>query len=292
LATASALLVAGCGGGSATGPAASDQSTVPAGQGGNQANSEFGLPEAEIVKRVDAVEALIATCMKDAGFEYIAVDYATARKAMDTNSKPGGMNPDQFLAEYGYGITTLVAGADAQAAVGLSRNAAIRDGLPPADQIAWDRQLLGENTNQTFVVGLDREDMSPTGGCTRTAVEKNFSKAELGPGFVNYQNADSARIDQDPRVIAAYNDWSNCMRTAGFSYGISSDIKSDLALRLDALKGSRSVDELDAASTAALAQLQGEERAISAADHQCELDNVADIKAKVQAELLGPSAGN
>lgn len=252
--------------------------------------AEFGLTEAEVTRRVDAVEQSIATCMADAGFEYIPVDYATVRTAMDTNSKPSGMTADEFRAQYGYGITTLSAEANAQANIGLGRNAAIRDGLPPADQVAWIRQLLGENADQTFAVGLDSEDLSRTGGCTKTAVEANFSQAELGPGFVNYQNGEGARIDQDPRVIEAYRNWATCMRDAGYSYDEPTSIKLDLASRLAATTGGADIGSLAADAKAAVDQLQGEELAIAAADNQCEIDNVSDVKKQVETEILGRPA--
>lgn len=295
------LIVASCGGsgsGSATStavPVGGSAATTPADQGQGQAQgsdaAEFGLTEAEIAKRVDVVEQSIATCMTDAGFEYLPVDYATVRQAMDTDSKPSGMTVEEFRAQFGYGITTLSITANAQANIGLGRNVAIRDGLPAADQVAWNRQLLGENPDQTFVVGLDSEDLSRTGGCTRTAVEANFSQAELGPGFVNYQNADGARIDQDPRVIEAYRNWATCMRDAGYSYDDPNAIKLDLASRLATITGGADIDGLAADAAASVVQLQGEELAIAAADNQCELDHVADVKKQVEAEILGTTGG-
>jgi len=300
-ALAAALIVASCGGtgsGSATStvvPVGGSAATTAADQGQGQAQgsdaAEFGLTEAEVAKRIDAVEQSIATCMTDAGFEYIPVDYATVRQAMDTDSKPGGMTADEFRTQFGYGISTLSITANAQANIGLGRNVAIRDGLPAADQVAWNRQLLGENPDQTFVVGLDSEDLSRTGGCTKTAVEANFSQAELGPGFVNYQNADGARIDQDPRVIEAYRNWATCMRDAGYSYDDSTAIKLDLASRLATITGGADIDGLAADAAASVVQLQGEELAIAAADNQCQLDHVADVKKQVEAEILGTAGG-
>lgn len=275
----------------AIGAACSGSSPSPdqAADQGQSGDSEFGLTEAEIVQRVDAVEAAIAACMTDAGFEYFPVDYATARQAMDSNSKPSGLDPDQFRAEMGYGISTLFAGAATQATIGLGeRNLQIRDALPASDRVAWERQLFGENPNQTFVVGLDSEDLSQTGGCTRAAVEATFSPEELGPGFVNYQNAEGARVDQDPRVIAAYRDWATCMRDAGFSYATADEIDADLSARLEAITAGEDPAGLSPAAQAALTQLQGEELAIAAADHECEVRFVADVKAQVQTELLGP----
>lgn len=278
-------------GNSSAQPAAATAVSGNNGQDGQRGDSEFGLPEAEVTKRVDAVESLIATCMNDAGFEYIPVDYATVRKAMDSNSKPSGMKADEFRAQYGYGITTQFAGADSQAVMGMGeQNIRIRNGLSTADLAAYNRALYGENPSATFVVSLDSEDFSQTGGCTRQAVEQVFTPDELGPGFVNYQNAEGARVDQDPRVIAAMKDWAACMRDAGYSYDNSDAIKTDLANRLDAITGGAAPDTLSADAQAALTQLQGEELAIAAADHQCNVQFVDPIKTQVETELLGPAA--
>ena len=62
-----------------------------------------------------------------------------AHDAMDTNSKPSGLNADEFRAQFGYGITTLFAGADSQAVMGAGeQNIRIRSGLSAADRVAYD----------------------------------------------------------------------------------------------------------------------------------------------------------
>lgn len=264
------------------------------GQGNAQNQSdfaEFGLTEAEVARRVDKVESLIAQCMRDAGFEYVPVDYPTVRKAMNSNSKPSGMKAADFRAKFGYGITTQYAGANKQAEMGEgAQNIRIRNSLSTADRTAYLHTLYGDNPSATFVVSLDSEDFSQTGGCTRKAVEQVFSPAELGPGFVNLQNAQGARIDQDPRVIAANKDWAACMRKAGYSYNNSDEIKADLAKRLDAITHGADPATLPADAQAALKQLQGEELAIAAADHQCNVKFVDPIRKQVETELLGPAA--
>ncbi len=252
---------------------------------------EFGLTEAEIVRRVDATEGLIAQCMTAAGFEYFPVDYATARKAMDSNSKPSALTGDQFRSQFGYGITTLYAGPTTQATLSVGRrNDAYKAGLSTADRVAYDRTLYGSNPNSTFVVALDQEDFSQVGGCTRAAVQLIFSKEEVGASFVNYQNSAGSRIDADPRVIAAYQDWSTCMRQAGYAYNNSSEIQADLVAKLDKVTGGAAPESLSAAAKTALTALQGEEKALAAVDHGCDLKYVADIKLKVETEILGPAA--
>jgi hypothetical protein len=43
---------------------------------------EFGLSDRELVQAVEKVEALIAQCMREHGFEYVAADYKTVRRGM------------------------------------------------------------------------------------------------------------------------------------------------------------------------------------------------------------------
>jgi len=285
------ILLAACGAGSPA-PSQPGAVTLQGNNAGQRGGAEFGLTEEEIARRVDAAEALIATCMRDAGFEYIPVDYATVRAAMDSNSKPSGLNADEFRAQFGYGVTTLSASAASQAVIGAGeQNIRIRTSLSPADRLAYDRALYGENTTATFVVALDDESFAQTGGCTRAAVVEVFSPEELGPGFVNYQNAESTRVEQDPRVIAAYRDWATCMRDAGYSFSNSDEIRADLASRLNALTGGGDPATLTADAQAALSGLQGEELAVAAADHDCSIKFVDPIVTQVQTELLGPGAG-
>lgn len=280
------IVAAACGGGST--PGAPD-GTI--GQGNSRGDAEFGLTEAEVTRRVDSVESLVATCMTDYGFEYIPVDYATARAAMDSNSKPSGLTGDEFRTEFGYGITTLSDSVINQATLGAgAQNIRIRESLSPSDRVAYNRALYGENPNATFVVSLDDEDFSQTGGCTAAAVQQVFSADELGPGFVNYQNDEGARVDEDPRVVAAYRDWATCMLQAGYSYSDTSEIDADLTSRLEAIIDGKDPNALSSTAQAALTELQGEERAIAAADQSCELEFVDKTKTQVEAEILGPNA--
>ncbi len=308
-ALAAGLLLSACGGSSAPTAAPTTEmatsgntttsaaSPTPADQGqgqgqgntGNNDQAEFGLAEEEVAIRVEAVESAVATCMSAAGFDYVAVDYATSRMAMDSNSKPSGLSGAEFVAQYGYGISTLAVGAGTQGESGLSStNTQIRDSLAATDRIAWERALLGENTSQTFVVGLDGEDFSGLGGCTAAAVGDAFPDQDINAQFASYQDAQGGRVDQDARVIEAYQLWSGCMRDAGHSYNNPNETETDIAGRLDAILGGQDVSLLDAAATTALKDLQGEEVSAAAADNACSAEFVDAVKTAVETELFGP----
>ncbi len=71
---------------------------------------EFGLTEKELVQAVEKVETLIAQCMREQGFEYVAVDYQTVRRAMAAKLTLPGMKEEQFIEQHGFGISALYTG--------------------------------------------------------------------------------------------------------------------------------------------------------------------------------------
>jgi len=255
---------------------------------------EFGLTEEELIERVEAVESLIAGCMNDAGFEYVAVDYNTVREAMDADKTVAGLGNEAFAAQFGYGISTRLAEAErppqqaeanTPARIGLGeQNVQIFNSLSVADQVAYNRTLLGENIDETFASALEAEDFSQTGGCTRVAVEQAFSSDEVTAA---YYNPKDALIEQDPRVIAAIAEWAKCMRTAGFDYNNPEEIEPELEERLDAILDDAPPEALSSEAQAELTELQGEEKAIAVADLECEAQFIVPAIEQVETELYG-----
>ncbi len=279
-----AMILAGCStGGSASGTLPSQAAPTSSGKG--PVTEVFGMTEVDLAMRVNAVEAAIAMCMNDTGFEYQPVDYPTVRTALDTDGKAAGLSPDEFRAQFGYGVTTY--STTIQMDRGLGPNAAIRDALPAADRVAWIRQLVGESSNQTLVIGLDNEDLSGLGGCTKSAVDTNFTPGELSPDYVNLLDNQIERVEQDPRVIAAFRDWSTCMRNTGFSYDDPKAAEDDITSRFGVITGGASPGALSPDAAKAITELHGEEVAVAVADYQCQVDNVNAIKKQVEIEILG-----
>jgi len=255
---------------------------------------EFGLSEEELVTSIEAVESLIAKCMSDAGFEYIAVDYNTVRKGMLADKSLPGVSDQDFVAQYGYGISTLytglapqIADANTPAKIGLGeQNIRIFNSLSPADQVAYSRTLFGEHTDATFAVSLEAEDFSRTGGCTRAAIEQVFTTDQLS---VTYFNPKDALIDQDPRMITALAQFADCVREAGFSYNHPNEVEADIKSRLDAITGGAPLDALSPDAQAALTELQGEERAIAVAATECESEIIEPVYTQIERELYANS---
>ena len=252
---------------------------------------EFGLSREELVTRIEAVEGLIAGCMSEAGFEYVAADYDTTRQGMVADKSLPGLSEEEFITQYGYGISTLYTGLGPQASdtstpakIGLGeRNVGIFSNLSPADQVAYNRALFGENEDATFAVALEAEDFSRTGGCTRAAIEQVFAPEQLS---ITYANPLDALIEQDPRMITAFGEYADCIREAGFDYTHPEQIEIDIRSRLDAITGGDPLDVLSADATAALTELQGEERAVAQVAFGCEEEILTPVEEQIQRELF------
>ena len=289
---AAVAALAGCGGGKPT--------AAPAAQAADAA--EFGLPGAEIERRQIKVEGLIRVCMKSQGFDYVPVDPATLRAAMDSNSKPSGLSDAEFRKQYGYGISTLYDAQLLQSQNSQSEpNKKIRDALAPADHAAYDQALYGGNSSATFASALDSEDLTGLGGCTKQAVDTVFpaSEIKLLRQNPNSQDAVGELALQDPRVVEAVRSWSACIRSAGYSYAKPDEIKTDMQARLGAIVGAASqtlpvgTDPATAKTydQAAMAALQKLEIAVATADFACAAKGLKATKDKVEAELAKTLGG-
>jgi hypothetical protein len=259
-----------------------DDATKPAQIPGKE---EFGMNKEQLYTAIENVEAEISKCMREAGFEYVAVDYNTVRRGMTADKSLPGMSERQFISQYGFGISTLYTGLAPQlsdlrtpAQLGLgTQNVQIFQSLSPADQVAYSHSLFGEHPDATFAVALETEDLSRTGGCTRSAIEKFFTREQMNSSYINPFDV---LVDQDPRMVEANAKFANCLRGAGFEYHHEKEIEPDLRKKLDTITGGASLEALSSDALAALKELQGYERALASATVSCEsryLDPVADI---------------
>ena len=276
LSLAAAIFLAACGG-----------SSDNEGGEGVFPTEEFQLTERELVTRIEAVEEEIAGCMAAAGFEYVALDADTVMDAMSGLGERPGASEEDYVAEFGYGVSTDF-NNPGKAAVFGDQNIRVFDDLSGAGQVAYLRGLLGEDTNATFAFGLEVEDLSATGGCTRTAVEAFFTPEELSPAYVNPIDV---KVQNDPRLIAAQGEWSDCMRKEGFDYESSENTDIDIQDRFDALAQGRDPEKLSGADLDALKELQALERALAVADLECFEEFVEEVEEEVESEVTGAPPG-
>ena len=251
---------------------------------------EFGLSKRELVERIEAVETLISKCMRENGFQYIAVDSRTVREGMTADKNLPGLPEAAFIAQHGFGISTFYTGKAPQLSDGYSpgkiglgdQNVRIYENLSPADRVAYNRALLGEDTNPTLAVALETEDLSRTGGCTRTAIAQTFSPEELKS---TYTNPKDAHVKQDPRMKSALATFAETMRKAGYDYNHPDEIERDLRARLHAITKGLPLEQLSADARAALKKLQDYERALAVVADDLERSVIDPAAARVEREL-------
>ena len=250
---------------------------------GAPGTEEFGLTSRQLVQSIEKVEALISKCMREQGFEYVAVDYITVRKGMSADKTMPGLSEEEFIDRYGFGLSTMYTGRPPQlsrgyspAKVGLGeRNIKNFEDLSPADQVAYNRALFGENTDATFAVGLETENFSRTGGCTRKAIEQVFAPEQLK---ATYYNPKDALINKDVRMKAALRKYNAEMRKAGYDYNHPDEVEPDVRNRLAALtkNGTIPVEKMSPEQRIALEKLKAYEW------------NVAKINFRLQEEIFDP----
>ena len=254
---------------------------------------EFGLTKRELVQSVEKVEELIAGCMGEQGFQYVPVDYKTVRRSMKADKMLPGLDEEEFIARYGFGISTLYTGRPPQLATGYSpakvglgeRNVEIYKGLSPTDQVAYNRALLGASGDATFAVGLESEDFSRCGGCTRAAIENVFTPEQIES---SYYNPKDALVAGDPRMRAALRDYAAAMRAAGFDAANPDKVEAEVRQRLDAITagGTVPVEELSPDQRVALEKLQDYERRLAATNLELEEELIEPVEERVEKELF------
>lgn len=277
------VLLSACSGGSS-----SASKSAP-----EQGTEEFGLSRAELVQAIEEVEGHIAICMREQGFQYIATDFATVRKGMSADKNIPGMSEEEFVNQYGFGLSTLYTGLPPQLTEGYSpareglgeRNIEIYRGLSAEDQVAYNRALLGSNLNTTFAYGLETEDFSRTGGCTRAAIEKVFKPEQLK---ASYYNPNDALINKDYRMKQALRYYAREMHKAGFDYSHPDEVEPDIRERLSMLTqgGTLRVEEMTGEQREQLRRLQDFERRVARKTYQLEVEVFEPVEERIQKEMF------
>jgi hypothetical protein len=258
---------------------------------------EFGLTIKELVQSVERTEVLIAECMREQGFRYVPVDFATVRKGMNAIMSMPGMGEEEFIEKHGFGIATLYTGQPPQLVEGYSpgkvglgeQNVEIFRNLSPADQVAYNRALFGKNTHATLAIGIDTEDFSQCGGCTREAVEQIFEPEQLK---VTYYNPKDALIDRDPRMKAALRDYAQEMSKAGFDYNHPEEVEADVRERMNAITQGETVplEKLSPEQRKALEKLQEYERKVAVVNLRLEEEILDDVEDQIEEQVFGRGA--
>lgn len=244
---------------------------------------QLGFTRTGIQERQARVENAISRCMKAQGFQYVPVDPFAQQAALTGKSR---ISDEEFLKQFGYGISTLVGRGTAQS----DPNEKLRAALGPADRRAYDRALGGENPGLTFSEAVDSGDFTELGGCTKRATAEVFGGTALLATLQEKLDALDERIAQDQRMVRAVEKWSACMTDAGFRYSEPDDIDTDIAKRFRAIVGSgvapgaTTISPGTSYDRAALVALQREEVKIGNSDLACEKRNITPVESKVRPQ--------
>lgn len=253
---------------------------------------EFGLTARELHDRIERAEALISRCMREEGFRYIAVDYLTIRKGMSADKNIPGMSEEDFIGQYGFGVSTLYTGKPPQLTEGYSpgrvglgeQNVALYKNLSPADQVAYTRALFGATGGTTLAMAIETENLSRAGGCTRHAIEQVFEPERLK---ASYYNPNDVIVNNDPRMKDALEHYAAEMRDAGFNYNHPDEVEPDIRERLAALTdgGTLLLEEMTPAQRAALQELQDYERRVATKSFELEEEIFDPVEAQIEREM-------
>lgn len=277
-----ALGLAACGGddsASSEQPASKKQPSGPV-------EDQLGFDTAGIMARQSRVEADIRECMKAQGFEYVPIDPFAQRAAVTGASR---LSDEDFLNQFGYGISTLWGRGGAQA----DPNQRLRASLSAADRRAYDRALWGENAGATFQAAVDSGDFTKLGGCTRKATEAVFGGAQVLTQLQGKLDQLDERILEDQRMVRALERWTACMADAGYRYEDPDEIDSDLTKRMEKIvgplpgpfaTGPASGHKPQPYDRSALAALQREEVAVARADYACERKEITPVESVVRPQ--------
>lgn len=286
---------------------------ISSGGGGMTRAVRIGGPgqessEEQLAKQRKMEEA-VASCMKSAGFEYVAVPPESQGKSKFDDAF--NLPPDKFAEQYGYGISTIDWGKPADADKN-DPNAKIRKALSPTAQKAYDKALNGQmgSGNGGVAIAIPEggdKGKKPDLGCRGKAGDEVYGS---GDGKLDdFKKFDSLfkdiealnkRIEADQRVIDATSAWTDCMADAGHSgFKTVNDGRESINKKLDELTGANkggpskpgksmtitgppSFDKVDAAK---LADLRKEEITLAKADQGCKKKVYDEPFKKAQYEL-------
>jgi hypothetical protein len=259
---------------------------------------EFGMYEEELIAAVEKVEALISKYMRQEGFEYVANDFETISKGMNADKvlpgAPEGKAQEKlFFDMWGYGISTTYTGKPVQLTEGYNpgrvgigkKNIAIFKSLSPADQVAYNRALLGEG-GVPFAVAIEIEDLYRAKGITFKAISEVFSEEQVKSTYYNPLNE---MLNSDPRFIKGLELFMTKLADAGFHYTHVDRIERDLRNRLDRITGNQTIpiEKLSPEQKAALKELQAYEKALAKVAFPLETNVLDPIETAIIEDLYG-----
>lgn len=268
-----ALILAACGGGgsradSATGDTEGGEETSTEGSNeesssegsddaqtlaeffGWDASADQAAMEAQFREREVRIQEAIRQCMAEQGFEYQPMLPPERGVVVDA----GGESHEEWVEEHGFGVTTWFGNEEEFEDEGVAwedPNQEMLDAMSEAERQAWYEALYGTEEEQMAdtTVTIDEETGETiyysTGfgaGCQGQAYEAEYGKSqelweELNPAMEEMWQ----RIEADPRVVEANENWAACMQEAGYEVTTRNEmyetVYQDFQARLEEITG-------------------------------------------------------
>ncbi|MBX9243911.1 hypothetical protein ICW40_03705 [Actinotalea ferrariae] len=177
----------------------------------------------QIAERMAAVEAVVAACMADQGFEYVPVEFRPRDDDDASAVAPPSVDPVEAAEEHGYGIATAPTGPPegAPASEWVDLNGPIVEAMSSAERSAYYLALGGEGQGEAYVQGEEPYDWTKYGCSGRAqhevpgAVRPQFDMSAFGALDADIQTMWGSVAD-DPRLVPVVEAWSQCMAEAGY----------------------------------------------------------------------------
>ena len=234
LATLLTVAALGCGLGllpaaAAARPRAAATSGKSAKQPTGPVEDQLGFDTAGIMARQSRVEADIHECMKAQGFDYVPIDPFAQRAAVTGASR---LSDEDFLNQFGYGISTLWGrgGAQSDPNQRCARASARRTGAPTTARCGGEprRDVPGRGRQRRL---HKARGLHPQGDRER------FGGAQVLTQLQGKLDQLDERILADQRMVRASERWTSCMAEAGYHYEDPDEIDSDLTKRMEKIVG-------------------------------------------------------
>jgi hypothetical protein len=181
--------------------------------------------------RLVGMEEIIATCMREQGFDYTPIDYDAQREASreaeaDGATKPTEEELDPVAAtrEYGYGVFTERPGDEEPEVEDESAwgdpNAERYAAMSQAEQQAWDLALNGPGQGEEYAQEAGTYDWTAW-GCYGVAnheqsdTREDYFDVSAWLDLINEILQLDQTIGGDPRMAEVVGEWSVCMAEAG-----------------------------------------------------------------------------
>lgn len=238
--------------------------------------------DAKIERELQANQDALARCMNEEGFDYVpyVIPYRftwQGRGATIVSAQtPGSSLPaDQFAKQYGYGISTMDDSTNKQQ---TNPNDAIVDAMSAAERVAYYHALYGPDValqkdgrvaHKELTIGDSscyQKASNEAFGDPTTATTNPVMNA-FGP-LLEAMGALTQRELADPRMVAAMQEWIDCMATAGYpGYTDLNQPRQDVSDRTTKVMGS--AKDASKADPDELAAVRAFEIAVATADLEC-----------------------